>query len=91
MELGGHAPVMIADAGPGLPLEAYEKDARQFERFDPSRSRESGGTGLGMSIMGDIVASMGGRLTLAPSPLGGLRLRFELPLIEAPRGEDATG
>lgn len=88
---GGHATVMIDDAGPGLPLEAYEKDARQFERFDPSRSRESGGTGLGMSIMGDIVASMGGRLTLAPSPLGGLRLRFELPLIEAPRGEDATG
>ncbi len=74
----------VDDAGPGLPQEAYLHDARQFQRFDPSRSRDSGGTGLGMSIMADIVATMHGTLTLEPSPLGGLRLRFSLPIGQAP-------
>lgn len=81
---GAEAIVTVDDGGPGLPPEAYERDARQFQRFDPARSRESGGTGLGMSIMADIVASLGGTMNFGPSPLGGLRLRFALPTTSAP-------
>jgi signal transduction histidine kinase len=76
--------LLVDDGGPGLPPEAYERDARQFQRFDPARTRESGGTGLGMSIMTDIVTSLRGTLSLGPSPLGGLRLRFDLPSAMAP-------
>ena len=79
------AVLIVDDGGPGLPPEAYQRDARQFQRFDPSRSRDSGGTGLGMSIMADIVTTMRGSLTLEPSPLGGLRLRFVLPVARAPQ------
>lgn len=80
----GHATLLVDDGGPGLPPEAYERDARQFQRFDPARSRESGGTGLGMSIMADIVATLHGTLQVSPSPLGGLRLQFDFPTSPAP-------
>ena len=86
---GDAATLVIDDGGPGLPPEAYERDARQFQRFDPARSRESGGTGLGVSIMNDIVVSMGGTMSLGPSPLGGLRLHFTLATIDAPTREEA--
>ncbi len=76
--------LIVEDGGPGLPPDAYLRDARQFQRFDPARSRESGGTGLGMSIMSDIVANLHGSLELSQSPLGGLRLRFELPATSPP-------
>ena len=78
------AVLIVDDGGPGLPSDAYERDARQFQRFDPARSRESGGTGLGMSIMSDIVTTLRGTMTLSESPLGGLRLRFEFPTTSAP-------
>ncbi len=82
--VGPSAVLTVDDGGPGLPPEAYARDARQFQRFDPARSRDSGGTGLGMSIMSDIVVTLGGTLRVSPSPLGGLRLRFELPTTAAP-------
>ena len=82
--MGDRALVVVDDAGPGLPSEAYELDARQFQRFDPARSRDSGGTGLGMSIMSDIVTTLQGTMSLSPSPLGGLRLRFDLASTAAP-------
>lgn len=81
------AVMIVDDGGPGLPSEAYERDARQFQRFDPARSRDSGGTGLGMSIMNDIVTTLRGQMSVSPSPLGGLRVRFEFPTAAAP--EDA--
>ncbi len=88
LEVGdAHATVTVDDGGPGLPAEVYEHDARQFQRFDPARSRESGGTGLGMSIMSDIVQTLHGTMTVAPSPLGGLRLCFVLPTTSAPADE----
>ena len=69
----------IEDGGPGMPEESYGARPEQFQRFDPSRSRSSGGSGLGMSIMADIATSMGGVLTTSKSSLGGLALIFTLP------------
>lgn len=71
--------VTVDDGGPGLSQAAYERGVGHFERFDLSRSRENGGSGLGMSIMSGIVAKHGGELRLEPSPLGGLRTRIWLP------------
>ena len=70
--------LVIEDGGPGLPI--YGVRPQRFQRFDDSRSRETGGSGLGMSIMADVAESLGGSMTTEASSLGGLRLRFSLPL-----------
>lgn len=72
--------LVIEDGGPGLPDEAYAKGIQGFRRFDESRSRETGGTGLGMTIMNSIVQAHGGELSIAKSELGGLKLEITLPL-----------
>lgn len=79
--LGGATWVVLSinDAGPGLSDEAYATGVSHFKRFDKSRSRETGGTGLGMSIIQSIVERHGGRMRLAKSDLGGLRTRIWLP------------
>jgi two-component system OmpR family sensor kinase len=71
--------VTVDDGGPGLSQAAYERGVGHFERFDLSRSRENGGSGLGMSIMAGIIARHRGEVHLEPSPLGGLRTRIWLP------------
>jgi two-component system, OmpR family, sensor kinase len=75
---GDHALIVVEDGGPGLPV--YGVRPQRFQRFDESRSRETGGSGLGMSIMADVAESLGGSMTTEASSLGGLRLHFELPL-----------
>lgn len=70
----------IGDGGPGLPDEAYQSGIQQFQRFDTSRSRESGGSGLGMSIMQAIVTEHRGTLDLRKSVLGGLEIDIHFPL-----------
>lgn len=74
------AQLTIEDGGPGLPSSVYRDDVRSLNRFDKSRSRESGGSGLGMSIMTAVVAKLNGKLSLRKSSLGGLAIVVELPL-----------
>jgi two-component system OmpR family sensor kinase len=64
----------IEDAGQGLP--EYGVRPQRFRRFDQSRSRETGGSGLGMSIMADIAEGLGGSMVTSKSTLGGLALTF---------------
>ena len=68
------------DGGRGLPEEFYAAGINHFQRFDNSRSRESGGSGLGMSILAAIVRKHGGEVKLEKSDLGGLRTEIRLPL-----------
>jgi two-component system OmpR family sensor kinase len=68
--------LLIEDAGPGLPESAYKNGAQNFQRFDKSRSREAGGSGLGMSIIFAIVQDLGGEITLHKSGLGGLAVEI---------------
>jgi two-component system, OmpR family, sensor kinase len=79
--VGSNARLVVEDGGPGLPT--YGVRPQRFQRFDQSRSRETGGSGLGLSIMADVAESLGGVMSTERSPLGGLRLTFSLPL--APR------
>lgn len=71
--------ITVEDAGAGLPDGAYKAGIRSFERFDESRSRESGGSGLGMSIMSGIASTLGGEIKLSKSKLGGLCITLKLP------------
>lgn len=72
----------IGDGGKGLPEEAYHNGVQQFQRFDTSRSRESGGSGLGMSIMRAIVDEHRGTMEYRKSRLGGLEIDIFFPLSE---------
>jgi signal transduction histidine kinase len=74
------AVLTVEDAGPGLPDEAYARGIQGFRRFDESRSRETGGTGLGMTLMNSIVEAHSGSMAIARSQLGGLKLEIRLPL-----------
>jgi two-component system osmolarity sensor histidine kinase EnvZ len=71
--------VMIDDDGPGIPPDRREDVFRPFFRLEGSRNPETGGTGLGLAIARDILRGHGGDLTLADSPLGGLRAVLRLP------------
>jgi two-component system OmpR family sensor kinase len=79
-EDGMFAVLSFDDSGRGLPEQFYEAGISHFQRFDNSRSRESGGSGLGMSILAAIVRKHGGEIKLEKSDLGGLRTEIRLPL-----------
>ena len=76
---GKRVNLIIEDGGPGLPESAYRTEIAAMNRFDPSRSRDSGGSGLGMSIIAAIVQEHDGKLELRKSDLGGLAVVIELP------------
>lgn len=76
---GRMARLTIEDGGKGLPESAYRENIQSLHRFDKSRSRESGGSGLGMSIMAGVIAKSGGHLTLRKSELGGLAVVADIP------------
>ncbi len=78
---GKNAKLAIEDGGAGLPEAAYRENIQSLNRFDKSRSRESGGSGLGMSIMAAVIAKSGGQLTLRKSSLGGLAVIAEVPAV----------
>lgn len=69
----------VEDGGPGLSDAALQRGIQHFQRFDAARSRESGGSGLGMSIMAGIVERHGGQIRLGRSDLGGLAVEITLP------------
>ena len=75
---GKKVQLVIEDGGPGLPESAYRSEIEAMNRFDPSRSRESGGSGLGMSIIAAIVQEHNGKLELRKGNLGGLAVVVEL-------------
>jgi signal transduction histidine kinase len=68
----------IEDGGPGLPESSYRDGIELLNRFDSSRSRETGGSGLGLSIIAAIVHEHGGTLSLRKSTLGGLAVEINL-------------
>jgi len=70
--------LVMEDGGPGLPESAYRSEIEAMSRFDPSRSRDRGGSGLGLSIIAAIVQEHNGKLELRKSYLGGLAVVVEL-------------
>jgi signal transduction histidine kinase len=71
--------ITVDDEGPGIPAEARERAFAPFARLDPSRSRDTGGTGLGLTIARTIARAHGGDVTLGDNPGGGLRATITLP------------
>ncbi|GAA1671846.1 HAMP domain-containing sensor histidine kinase [Glycomyces endophyticus] len=76
----GTAVLRVADHGPGIPPEHRQKVFDRFYRADPSRSRATGGSGLGLSIVSSIVASHGGRISLDSDEGRGTVVEVRLPI-----------
>jgi signal transduction histidine kinase len=71
--------IAIEDDGPGIPEEALERVFEPFVRLDDSRSPDTGGIGLGLSIARSIVRAHGGDIRLGNRGGGGLRATVALP------------
>jgi len=72
--------VTVDDDGPGIPEAELERVFQPFYRLEDSRSRETGGIGLGLAIALSIAQSHGGTLALANRAEGGLRATLTLPI-----------
>jgi signal transduction histidine kinase len=77
--INGAARIRIRDAGPGIPAAELARVFDPFYRVESSRSRESGGTGLGLTIARNIAEQHGGSIVLANHPEGGLEVTLMLP------------
>jgi signal transduction histidine kinase len=73
------ARVSVVDSGPGIPPEQLPKVFERFHRGDASRSRETGGFGLGLAICKAITEAYGGSIEASNSPTGGARFVVQLP------------
>ena len=71
--------IEVADDGPGIPEHLREQAVQPFARLDSARARDTGGFGLGLSIVERIARMHGGSLELGQSHLGGLAARLHLP------------
>jgi signal transduction histidine kinase len=71
--------ITIDDEGPGLSEEELARVFQPFYRVEGSRSRETGGVGLGLAIAKSLVERHRGTLTLSNRAIGGLQARISLP------------
>jgi two-component system OmpR family sensor kinase len=73
--------IEVTDDGPGIPEAALDQVFERFYRADPSRSRKSGGAGLGLSIVHAIVEAHGGTVAATGIDAEGTQITIELPKI----------
>jgi signal transduction histidine kinase len=80
--------IRIDDKGPGISPEQREMVFEPFVRLEGSRSRSTGGAGLGLAIARNVAETHGGRLTLETAPSSGVRAVVRLPLFQPRAVED---
>ena len=70
--------IAVQDSGPGIPEHFLDQVFEPFFRLEPSRNRNTGGSGLGLSIARAMARLNNGELTLRNRPQGGLRAQIRL-------------
>ena len=91
---GAAAEITVADRGPGVAPEDRHRIFEPFQRLDRSRTRATGGVGLGLAIVAAIVRGHGGAVSVDPRPGGGSVFRVLLPgaaLLPGPGPSQARG
>jgi signal transduction histidine kinase len=83
VEVGSNAVLMVDDDGPGIPPADRQRVFERFVRLDESRDRASGGAGLGLPIVLEVVLGHHGTVAVADSPDGGCRVIVELPITQS--------
>lgn len=84
------AHLSVVDHGPGLDPELRERVFQPFFRADPGRSRDTGGAGLGLSIVAAVVTAHGGKVEALETEGGGSTFKVELPLANGRASSLAT-
>lgn len=74
--------IEIIDHGEGVPAQIRDQIFQRFWRADTSRTRETGGSGLGLSIVASIVDLLHGKVEVVDTPGGGATFRVSLPLAD---------
>ena len=82
------ATVTVADTGEGIPADALPFVFERFYRADPSRSRVTGGAGLGMTIARQLVEAHGGSIRVQSAPGEGAIFTVELPVTGTAKEQD---
>jgi signal transduction histidine kinase len=75
--------VCVDDEGPGIPERSRQAILEPFNRLEASRSRATGGAGLGLAVVRSLVEAHGGTIELTSAPGGGARVNVALPLFKA--------
>ncbi|HKD77819.1 MAG TPA: ATP-binding protein, partial [Ktedonobacterales bacterium] len=73
-----HVTLIVADNGVGIPAEDLDHVFERFYRADTSRTRATGGFGLGLAIVHDLVVAMGGTVTVESTEGTGSTFRVTL-------------
>jgi signal transduction histidine kinase len=87
----GTVDVAVQDTGPGIAPEHLPRVFERFYRVDTARSRDEGGTGIGLAIARSVVEAHGGRIWAESEPGRGSRFTFELPVAPATGPETRRG
>ncbi len=88
---GAEAVITVADSGPGVPADSLPKLFDPFYRVDQSRARETGGVGLGLTIVKTCVEACGGRVACRNREPRGFEVSLVLPIArETPAAKPAT-
>jgi histidine kinase len=82
--------VAVADTGPGIASEHLPRVFERFYRVDPGRSRDEGGTGIGLAIARSVVEAHGGRIWAESQPGKGSVFTFELPVDDGRESETTS-
>ncbi len=81
--IGEQAVLHVEDSGIGIAPAAMPHVFERFFREDPSRTRASGGAGLGLAIVAAVVQAHGGRIDATSEPGHGSRFRVHLPIVSS--------
>jgi signal transduction histidine kinase len=80
VQRGDEVVVTVDDDGPGIPESERTRVLQRFVRLDEARSRDDGGSGLGLSIVDEVTRAHGGSISIEQSPLAGARIQIRLPV-----------
>ncbi|HEY1446589.1 MAG TPA: HAMP domain-containing sensor histidine kinase [Acidimicrobiales bacterium] len=89
-QIGDQAEIEVRDTGPGMPGDEANRIFERFYRSDPARTRTSGGSGLGLSIVAAIVEAHGGTVTASSAPGEGMAVTVRIPNGAELNGLDAA-
>lgn len=87
---GNEAVLEVSDTGVGIAADDLRHIFTRFWRGDRSRSRATGGAGIGLAIVRELVRAHDGRVDVDSTPGKGSRFRVILPAVDAPRSQPAA-